>query len=153
MKVRVVWVGKTRNAGLAAVCEDMASRIGHLTPFDLTELKESRVSDDRKRIDTEGRRILQNLAPSDLLVALDAGGRTFSSEALARFIGRHRSENPRDLVFVVGGPAGFSGAVRERADLVWSLSTLTFTHDLARAVLMEQIYRALSILHHLPYAR
>jgi 23S rRNA (pseudouridine1915-N3)-methyltransferase len=153
MKIRVVWLGKTRNAGLAAVCGDMAARIGRFAAFDLSELKDTRVSDDRKRIETEGARILHALPPSDFVVALDGSGLSFTSESFATFISRHRNQNPRDLTFVVGGPAGLSDAVRERADLLWSLSKLTFSHDLARAILLEQIYRALATINNLPYAR
>jgi len=72
---------------------------------------------------------------------------------LANFLGRHRRSDARNVVFVIGGPGGLSPAVRERSDRTWSLSRFTFSHDLARVMLLEQIYRAFSILHNLPYAR
>lgn len=153
MKIRVVWVGKTKNASLAEVSNDMASRIRHLSGFEISELKETRISDDKKRIEAEGEKILGGIDRSDYVIALDTEGRAHSSEAIATFIGKHLAENPRDLVFVVGGPAGLSNGVRKRANLVWSLSKLTFSHDLARTVLMEQLYRALAIIKNLPYAR
>lgn len=153
MKLRVVWVGKTRNRGVAAACENMVGRIRRLFAFEITELKEPRISEDRRRIEVEGRKILDALGPEDYVVALDGGGQSWTSTRLAEFIGRHMAENPRDLAFVVGGPAGLSTAIRDRADLVWSLSDLTLSHDMARAVLTEQIYRALSIVKNLPYAR
>ena len=153
MKIRVVWVGKTRNASLSAVCNNMAARIRHMTGFAISELKETRVSDDKKRIEAEGEKILGHIDRSDYVVALDAEGRSHSSETIATFIGKHMVENPRDLVFVVGGPGGLSVAVRKRANLTWSLSKLTFSHDLARTILMEQLYRALAIINNLPYAR
>ena len=153
MKIRVIWVGKTRNAGLSAVCQDMAGRIGHLASFEIAELKEPKAANDRQRIEAEGVKILDRIDRSDYLVALDSGGRSYSSSGFAQFISRHMTENPRDLVFAVGGPAGLSDAVRRRANLIWSFSKLTFSHDLARTILMEQIYRALSIVNNLPYAR
>jgi 23S rRNA (pseudouridine1915-N3)-methyltransferase len=153
MKIRVVWVGKTKNASLRAVCDDMSARIHHLTAFDISEQKEIRTSDDRKRIESEGERILGRIEGSDYVVALDTAGRSHSSETIATFIGKHMVENPRDLVFVVGGPAGLSGAVRKRSNLTWSLSTLTFSHDLARTILMEQLYRALATINNLPYVK
>jgi 23S rRNA (pseudouridine1915-N3)-methyltransferase len=153
MKTRLVWVGRTRNASLSAVCQDMADRIRRLAGFEIAELRELKISDDRKRIEAEGEKILGNLGRSDYVVALDTEGRSFDSAGLAKFIGRHMAENPKDLVFVVGGPAGLSETVRNRADLSWSLSKLTFSHDLARAILMEQLYRAFSIINNLPYAR
>ena len=153
MKIRVVWAGKTKNANLSAVCIDMADRIRHLSSFEISELKEARRSGDKQRIEAEGRTILGGIARNDYVVALDTEGRSYSSESFAGFVGKHMAENPRDLVFVVGGPAGLSHKVRARADLTWSFSKLTFSHDLARAILMEQIYRALSMINNLPYAR
>lgn len=153
MKVRVVWVGKTKNAGLAAASRDLAGRIGHLTAFEITELRQVRDPDDRKRTRLEGERILAALGEKEIVVVLDAGGREMSSEQFARFLGQHQREDPRGLAFVVGGPAGLSEPVRKRASHTWSLSRLTFSHDLARTVLLEQIYRGFSILHNLPYAR
>ena len=153
MKIRVIWVGKTRNASLSAVCKDMAGRIGHLAGFEIAELKELKAANDRQRIEAEGEKILDRIDRSDYLIALDSGGRSYSSSGFAEFISRHMTESPRDLVFAVGGPAGLSEAVTRRANLIWSFSKLTFSHDLARAILMEQIYRALSIVNNLPYAR
>ena len=153
MKIRVVWVGRTKNAPLASVCTDMAQRLRRLANIEITELREPKVPNDRTRVEVEAQRILGAVNRDDYVVALDAGGRAFSSTGLARFIGRHMAESPRNLVFVVGGPAGLSGGVMDRADLDWSLSELTFSHDLARAVLMEQLFRAISILRNHPYAR
>jgi 23S rRNA (pseudouridine1915-N3)-methyltransferase len=153
MKIRVVWVGRTRNKSLAAVSNDLAGRIQHMIGFEIVELRESRIPDDRKRIEAEGSKILDSLSGADFVIALEAGGRTFTSPGFATFISRHMSENPRDLVFVVGGPAGLSDAIRTRADMEVSLSTLTVSHDLARTMLIEQLYRALSIIRNLPYAR
>ncbi len=153
MKVRIVWVGKTKNEGLAAASKDLVGRIERLTSFEVAELRQVRDADDTRRSRVEGERILSGISPDEVVIALDVDGKHLSSAELAAFLGRHQRTDSRNVVFVVGGPAGLSPAVRKRADLSWSLSRFTFSHDLARVVLLEQIYRAFSILHNLPYAR
>ena len=153
MKLRVIWAGRTRNPNLAAVSDDYVGRIRRFVGLEVVELKEPRTADDRKRIAAEGERILARLGGSDYVVALDAGGQSRTSGEMARLVERYMKEGLRDLVFVVGGPAGLSPALRERSNLLLSLSRLTFSHDLARTVLLEQIYRALTIVRNLPYAR
>ena len=153
MKIRVIWTGKTRNRDLAAVLTAYRERIGHFVGLEIIELKEPRTADDTKRIFEEGERILRRVASTDYVVALDDGGKSETSEALARLIDGRMKDGQQDLVFVVGGPAGLSIALKERANLKLSLSRLTFSHDLARTVLLEQIYRSLTIIRNLPYAR
>lgn len=153
MKIRVIWVGKTRNRGLAAVSDDLAKRIRHFIGLDIVTLKESRISDDRKRLGSEESKILKTLGRSDRVIGLDPRGRRYDSSGFAKLLGTHMREDPRDLTFVVGGPAGLSAEVKKRADSLWSLSPLTFSHELARTVMLEQTYRALTMIHNLPYAR
>jgi len=151
MKLRVVWIGK--NKSMADVCGDFGQRIRHFIPLDVIENKAPRDANEKKRIEAEGEKILASVGRTDFVVALDPAGQSYSSRTFSEFLDRHMSENPRDIVFVVGGFGGLSVGVKERADLLWSLSGLTFSHDLARAVLLEQVYRALSIINHHPYAR
>ncbi len=151
MKLRVVWIGKNKN--LAEVCGDFSQRIRHFIPLDVIEIKDPRIANERKRIEAEGEKIMTSVGQADFVVALDPAGRSYSSKTFSEFLDRHMSENPRDIVFVVGGYGGLSDTVKKRADLLWSLSELTFSHDLARALLLEQLYRALSIINHHPYAR
>ena len=153
MKLRILWLGKTKNPNLAAVCEELATRSNHFVGTEITELKEPRVKEEKKRVALEGERLLSVIDRSDFVVALDPLGRSYTSDAFAGFLEKHMTENSRDLVFVVGGHAGLSDAVKKRANLLWSLSPLTYSHDLARTVLLEQIYRALTIIRNLPYAR
>jgi 23S rRNA (pseudouridine1915-N3)-methyltransferase len=153
MKLRLIWAGKTRNPALSQLSEDYLARIRRFLPLELVELKETRTRNDAHRIEEEGRRILDRLANTDYVVALDETGETRTSERMARLIGTRMDRGDRDLTFVVGGPAGLSEDLRRRSDLRLSLSTLTFSHDLARVVLLEQIYRSLTILRNLPYAR
>ena len=138
---------------LASVCKDFLGRAAHFIPIEVSEVKEPRIADEKKRIAVEGERVLAAVNPSDFVVALDPLGKTYTSVEFSQFLGKHMSNNPRDLAFIVGGHAGLSDRVKERADLLWSLSSLTYSHDLARAVLLEQLYRALTIIHNHPYAR
>lgn len=153
MKLRLVWTGKTRNPPLSQLTQDYLERVRRFLPVELVELKEPRTRDDPHRIEEEGRRILDRLADTDYVVALDGTGETRTSESLAQLVGTRMDRGDRDLAFVLGGPAGLSEDLRRRSDLRLSLSALTFSHDLARVVLLEQIYRSLTILRNLPYAR
>lgn len=136
MKVRVVWVGKTKNPHLARLCEDYAGRIRHFLPLEIAEVTD-----------------LDKLDPSNRVVALDPEGKSWTSGQLARFVERHMTSDARSLTFVVGDFAGLPSDVKKRTDVLWSLSPLTFTHDLTRVLLLEQLYRALSIIHNYPYSK
>jgi 23S rRNA (pseudouridine1915-N3)-methyltransferase len=135
MKLRVVWIGKTKDPSMAKLCSDYTARIKHFLPIEIAELKQAKVD------------------PSDRLVALDPRGKSWTSETFAKFLQQHMTSDPRRLTFIIGDYEGLSETVKERADVLWSLSPLTFTHDLTRVLLLEQIYRALTIIKNLPYAR
>ncbi len=139
MKVRIVWVGKTKNPQITKLCTDYAARIKHFLPLEMVE--------------TKGDKISGLLGSSDRVVALDPKGKPWTSEQLANFLQQHMTSDPRRLSFVIGDYAGLSPEVKQRADVQWSLSPLTFTHELARILVLEQLYRALSIIHHLPYSK
>ena len=152
MKFRVLCIGKARNPHIVKLCEDYISRIVHFLPLEIVEVKEPPGEGDR-RIEMEGEKLLAAMDPSDRVVVLDPNGKPFTSGQLAAFVQKHMSEDPRRLTFVIGGYAGLSEAVKKRANTTWSLSPLTFTHDMTRLLLLEQIYRALSIIHNLPYSK
>jgi 23S rRNA (pseudouridine1915-N3)-methyltransferase len=135
MKLRVVWIGKTKDPSMAKLCSDYTARIKHFLPIETVEVKQPKFD------------------PSDRLVALDSRGKSWTSEGFAKFLQQHMTSDPRRLTFMIGDYEGLSEAVKERADVLWSLSPLTFTHDLTRVLLLEQIYRALTIIKNLPYAR
>ena len=139
MKLRVVWVGKTKNPHLEKLCAGYIARIGHFLPLDIAEVKESR--------------LLAALDASDRVVVLDPKGKSWTSEQLAKFVGQHMSSDPRRLTFVIGDYAGLSDDVKKHADVQWALSPLTFTHDLTRVLVLEQIYRALTIIRNIPYSK
>src|SRR5262245_22809808 len=148
MKLRVLWVGKTKNHQIAKLCADYASRIEHFLPLNIVEVKEPKGG-----MRAEAEKILAVLAESDRVVVLDPKGKALTSEQLAKFVQQHMTSDSRRLAFVIGGYEGLADSVKSRADVQWSLSPLTFTHDLTSVVLLEQLYRALSLIHNLPYPR
>jgi 23S rRNA (pseudouridine1915-N3)-methyltransferase len=139
MKLRAVWVGKTKNAHLAKLCDDYAARLRHFLPLDIAEVKEQKLA--------------SALDASDRVVILDPKGKSWTSEQVAKFIQQHMTSDPRRLTFVIGDYAGLPAEIKKRADVQWSLSPLTLTHELARVLLLEQLYRALSIIHNFPYSK
>ena len=151
MKLRLVWLGKTRDPQLAALAKDFASRIAHTLPIEITQLKD--VKPGQRRIEEEAEKILGALDSADRMVLLDAEGTLWSSRQLATFVGKHMNEDQRRLTFVIGGFDGVADSVRKRADRRWSLSPLTFTHDMTRVLVLEQLYRALAILNNHPYSK
>ncbi len=153
MKLRVIWIGRTKSAELARMCDEFAGRIRHFLPMEIIEIRDPRVTDEGKRMEAEGEKILSALDKPAFAVALDPNGRTYDSTGFSKFLDKYMTEDPRDLVFVVGGYGGLSESVKKRADQLLSLSDLTFSHDLSRLVLLEQLYRALSIIRNHPYAR
>jgi 23S rRNA (pseudouridine1915-N3)-methyltransferase len=139
LKLRIVWVGKTKNPQQTKLCEDYIGRIRHFLQLEIAEVKEAK--------------LLAALDSSDRVVVLDPKGKSWTSEQFAKFVQQHLVSDPRRLTFVIGDYAGLPSEVKKRADVQWSLSSLTFTHDLTRVLLLEQIYRALSIIHNFPYSK
>jgi 23S rRNA (pseudouridine1915-N3)-methyltransferase len=139
MKLRVIWVGKTKNPHVARLCEDYAERIKHFLPLEIADVKEAK--------------LIAALDASDRVVVLDPKGTPWTSDQFAKFVQKHMTSDPRRLTFVIGDYGGLPPNIKKRADVHWSLSPLTFTHDLTRVLLLEQIYRALSIIHNFPYAK
>ncbi|MGQ0506641.1 MAG: 23S rRNA (pseudouridine(1915)-N(3))-methyltransferase RlmH [Myxococcaceae bacterium] len=144
MKVRVASVGKDRSGLFAPAVEEYASRLRHYTKFSLLELPASRTAA------LEADALLGKRQPSELLVALDQRGKNLSSEELAKFIEKAQHQ-AKDLYFVIGGDEGLDERVRAAASLTLSLSRMTLPHRLARVVLVEQIYRAFTLLRAEPY--
>ena len=135
--------------------QEYLHRIRRFAAAEVTELRDR---DDagasaRRIIDKEGEDILSRVEPDPFLIALDERGRELDSKKLAQLIEKQQLAGTRQITFVIGGPNGLSEAVRERASLVLALSRMTLTHELARVMLMEQIYRAFTIIHSLPYQK
>ncbi|HEY8371100.1 MAG TPA: 23S rRNA (pseudouridine(1915)-N(3))-methyltransferase RlmH [Thermodesulfobacteriota bacterium] len=154
MRITVLWVGKTRSGFLAEGIEYYARQAGRYGPIETRAVKESPITaraDPRRILADEGARLLAALPAGAHVVALDPGGQALDSTGLAAYIGRRRDEGVKELAFVIGGPLGLDESVRKRAHLVLSLSAMTLTHEMARLVLLEQIYRAETILRGEPY--
>ena len=153
MRLRLIWVGKTRSEPLRALVEDYVRRLSRFARCEVTELREGAGADDRAVLAEEGKRIADAVAAGSFVVLLDVEGRQWSSPELAAELERWQNEGRREVNFVVGGHLGVSDEVKARADVRWSLSRLTLTHEMARVVLAEQVYRGYTILRGLPYQK
>jgi len=155
MKLRLVWIGKTKRRPVKELVQEYLDRIRKFGAVEVTELRDRDDvgGDPRRIIDKEGEDILSRTASAAYVVALDERGRELDSIKLAGLIEKHRVAGTKQITFVIGGHLGLSEAVRDRADLVMAISKMTLTHDLARVFLLEQIYRAFTIIHDLPYQK
>ncbi len=154
MKLRLVCVGKLAEAWQRQASDDYAGRLQRYFPLEIVELKEEkggRKGDVSGLLKHEGERILEKVPPQSLLVVLDERGKSLGSEQLAERFENEMLHGGRDWCFVIGGPYGLDPAVRQRAELLLSLSKMTFTHQMARIFLLEQLYRGSTILRNEPY--
>ena len=154
MRLRLIWVGKTKNEHVRALVEDYLQRLGRFARLEVTELRESAARDERTVVAEEGERIANALRAGGVTVLLDVEGRReWSSPELAAQVERWQTEGVKEVAFVVGGHLGVAPELKAKADVRWSLSRLTLTHEMARVVLVEQLYRAYTIMHGLPYQK
>ena len=152
MRIRIIWTGKTRDARLRALIEDYSERLSHFARCEVTELRELGRT-DKTGIDKESKRISDALRPGSTTVLLDPDGTEWTSQQLAAQVQRWEGNGIKEVAFVVGGPNGLADDLKSRADKRWSLSRLTLTHEMARVLLLEQLYRAYTIVHGLPYQK
>lgn len=153
MKTELIQVGKTVSKHFIAGINDYVERIGHYMPFQITtipELKNTKALTETQQKEREGEQILKLLQPSDTAVLLDEHGKEFRSIEFASWLERQQ-QTSRRLVFIIGGPYGFSDAVYTRANQKISLSKMTFSHQMIRLIFAEQIYRACTIIKGEPY--
>lgn len=153
MKTELILVSKTTDKHLAVGINDYTERISHYIPFEITvipDLKNTKSLTEEQQKNKEGELILQKLQPSDTVVLLDEHGKEYRSIEFADWLQR-KQNTARRLVFVVGGPYGFSDAVYARAIEKLSLSKMTFSHQMVRLLFVEQIYRACTIIKGEPY--
>ncbi len=153
MKTELILVSKTTDKHLAAGIDDYVSRICHYLPFAITvipELKNTKNMTEEQQKVREGELILQKIQPSDTVVLLDEHGKEFRSIEFADWL-QKKQNMARRLVFVIGGPYGFSESIYKRADEQLSLSKMTFSHQMVRLLFVEQIYRACTIIKGEPY--
>ena len=154
MKITLLTVGKTDKDWVRQGMDIYVSRLKHYIPFSVVEITELRnVSAMTKdQIKTkEGELILKQVKPADDLILLDERGKEYTSVELAKVIQDKISYTGKDMVYVIGGAYGFSDAVYQRANSKISLSRMTFSHQMVRAIFVEQIYRAFTIMKGEPY--
>ena len=153
MKITLLVVGKTTDAHIEALLQDYQKRLVHYIPFTLTvipELKNTKsLTSDQQKL-AEGELILRHITTSTDMILLDEHGKEYRSVQFADYLQKKMSSG-RDVVFVVGGPYGFSDAVYQRANGKISLSQMTFSHQMVRLFFVEQLYRAMTILRGEPY--
>jgi 23S rRNA (pseudouridine1915-N3)-methyltransferase len=142
MKHELLLLGKTKEKFIAEGVQEYTSRLQHYTSLKVTILKEKGKSHNDL---AEGMLMLQAVPRAALIVVLDAKGKQFSSEGFARKLAEWEMQGIKQVCYLIGGPDGHSAWVLQAADLLLSLSTMTFTHDMARMLLVEQLYRAYTI--------
>jgi 23S rRNA (pseudouridine1915-N3)-methyltransferase len=146
VKIKIAWIGKTKEPAIASLTEEYLRRISRYVPVEGVTLR-----DENALLQMCGRSAETKVGPKSTLVLTDSRGKEFSSEHFAKFLGDCQDRNPLPLVFAVGGADGFSDAARAAAQHTLSLGKMTLAHELARVVLLEQVYRAFTILKGHPY--
>lgn len=156
MRVGVYWIGKTRLPGVAALSQEYAERLRHFCEMDAAEVRGARrrsaAAPGVARLTAEEENMASR-ARGGFRVVLDPEGKHWTSAEFAAFLGKQRDQAARGVAFFVGGADGFTAEFRRQAHLLLSLSPLTLPHELARVVLLEQLYRGFTMLANHPYPR
>ena len=154
MTIKIIAIGKTDNKGLKLLIDDYQKRLSFYIKFELDvipDIKNAKnLSEDRQK-QKEGELILKQLKPTDVLILLDENGKQMDSVRFALYLQKHMISGIKQLVFVIGGPYGYSQEVYDKAQGKLSLSKMTFSHQMVRLFFVEQLYRAFTILKNEPY--
>lgn len=142
MRIRLILLGKTRRPELRALFDGYVKRIGHSCPIEVTEVRDG---------DAAIKKLDSHRAATALL--LDAAGKSYDSESFARWLGEQRGRGTREIIFICGDADGFPESLRQRVEKKLSLGVMTYSHELARVMLAEQLYRAFAILSGSPYPK
>ena len=154
MKISLIVIGKTDASYFVDAINEYKNRLVHYIPFEreiIPDIKNVKNLREEQQKEKEGELILKMLQPGDYLVLLDEHGKSFTSMEFATYLERKMHVVSKRLVFVIGGPYGFSEAVYKAASEKISLSKMTFSHQMIRLIFVEQIYRAMTILNNEPY--
>lgn len=154
MKIRILAIGKTDDKNLLSLIQTYEQRLKHYIKFDLIiipDIKNSKNLSIKQQKEREGELILKNIQSSDQLFLLDEKGQEFGSIEFSSFLQKKMNSGIKQLVLVIGGPYGFSEKVYQKATGKISLSKMTFSHQMIRLFIVEQIYRAFTILKNEPY--
>ena len=154
MNIKLIAIGKTDNKNLQALIDEYTKRLGFYVKFELDIIPDIKnvknLSESEQKI-KEGQLILSKLSPTDQLIVLDENGKEFNSVGFSDFLQKKMNSGIKTLVFVIGGPYGFSEEVYQKAQGKVSLSQMTFSHQMVRLFVIEQIYRGFTILNNEPY--
>jgi len=154
MNIRLIAIGKTDNKSLQSLIDDYAKRLSFYLKFDLEiipDIKNVKNLSETQQKEKEGELILSKINSSDCLILLDENGKTYSSVDFSEYLQKKMNASIKTLVFVIGGPYGFSDSVYQKAQGKVSLSEMTFSHQMVRLFVIEQIYRGFTILRNEPY--
>ena len=154
MTIKLLAIGKTDNTELVSLIDDYTKRLGFYIKFSfqiIPDIKKAKNLTEEQQKEKEGKLILDNLTPSDVLVLLDENGQQFTSVAFSKYLQKRMNSGIKQLVFVIGGPYGFSQEVYQRANEKIALSKMTFSHQMIRLFFIEQLYRGFTILRNEPY--
>ncbi len=154
MNIKVLAIGRTDDKLLQQLIELYVKRLSHYVKFELDiipDLKNTKNLSEAQQKGKEGELILKKLTPTDILILLDENGKQFTSVDFSSYLQKKMNSGIKTLVFVIGGPYGFSESVYAKAQGKVSLSKMTFSHQMVRLFVVEQIYRAFTILRNEPY--
>lgn len=154
MKITLLAVGKTDDPKLQSLIDTYIKRLGHYVPCSLNVIPDIKNAKNRSELQqkkAEGQELLKQIQPSDHVILLDEKGKLFSSVAFSAFLQKKMNSGLKNLVFIIGGPYGFSEELYERAQGKVSLSPMTFSHQMVRLFFVEQLYRGFTILRNEPY--
>src|SRR2546425_8504311 len=151
MKLVLVWVGRTHDSRWRALQQDYLARLEKFVPVEIVAVKESGGDDSPAARQREGRLLEKKIPDASTVVALDEQGNEFSSRSFASFLEKLQVRGTRAVTFLVGGPSGLPDSLRQRADHVLALSQMTWGHEAVRVLLLEQLYRAFTIIRGHPY--
>jgi len=156
VRIKCLWIGGIRNPALAGLEAEYIQRIQRFVPIEIVTVPEAKKVDPRKhaaQLDREAQLLGKKIGSNSYLVSLDANGEEWTSEGFAGFFEKMMNRGSSEIIFLGGGYLGIPGVLLDRSDVSLSLSRLTLPHELARVVLLEQIYRSFSIIRGLPYHR
>lgn len=154
MKIRIIQAGSQSDAELSAVADRYVNRIKHFLPVEIVSISPERgrqKSDDAAIIRAQSARLVAAIPDRGTVVVLDQRGEVLDSLKFAKWLERMTIDSPHGVTFVLGGDTGFDDSVRNRADKLLSLSAMTLPHQLARVILLEQIYRACTLMRNISY--
>ena len=154
MQIKLIAIGKTDSKAIISLVEEYSKRLNFYIKFEfevIPDLKNTKSLSEVLQKEKEGELILKNIIPSDDLILLDERGKSFSSMDFSAFLQKKMNSGLKQLIFVIGGPYGFSDEVYTRANGKLSISKMTFSHQMIRPFFIEQLYRGFTILRNEPY--